>query len=73
MPRASAWNCPGAAPAHGCDDERMLALIGFLLVVWLVFVILGLVVKGFLWLAVIGIVLFAVTAGWGWLKRNART
>jgi hypothetical protein len=65
--------CPGAALAQGCDDELMLALIGFLLVVWLVFVILGLVVKGFLWLAVIGIALFAVTAGWGWFKRNART
>ncbi|WP_039952642.1 hypothetical protein [Rhodococcus sp. 21391] len=51
----------------------MLALIGFLLVVWLVFVVLGLVVKGFLWLAVIGIVLFALTAGWGWLNRNTRT
>ena len=51
----------------------MLALIGFLLVVWLVFVVLGLAVKGLLWLAVIGIVLFAVTAGWGWLKRNTRT
>ncbi|WP_179377739.1 hypothetical protein [Rhodococcus sp. ACS1] len=65
--------CPGAAPAKGCDDERMLALIGLLLVVWLVFVVLGLAVKEFLWLAVIGIVLFAVTAGWGWLNRNTRT
>ena len=51
----------------------MLALIGFLLVVWLVCVVLGLAVKGFLWLAVIGIVLFGVTAGFGWLKRNTRT
>lgn len=51
----------------------MLAIIGFLLVVWLVFVILGLLIKGFLWLAVIGIVLLVVTAAWGWLKRNART
>ncbi|WP_169914796.1 hypothetical protein [Rhodococcoides yunnanense] len=50
----------------------MLALIGFLLVVWLVFVVLGFVVKGLVWLAIIGIVLFVATAGWGWLKRNTR-
>lgn len=48
----------------------MLALIGFLLIVWLVFVVLGFVVKGLLWLAIIGIVLFLATAAWGWLKRN---
>lgn len=48
----------------------MLALIGFLLVVWLIFVVLGFVIKGFFWLAIIGIVLFLGTAAWGWLKRN---
>ncbi|WP_354560562.1 MULTISPECIES: hypothetical protein [unclassified Rhodococcus (in: high G+C Gram-positive bacteria)] len=51
----------------------MLGLIGLLLVVWLVFVILGFVVKGLLWLAILGIVLFAATAAWGWVKRNTRT
>ncbi len=55
-----------------CNDRVMLALIGFLLVVWLVFVVLGFVVKGLVWLAIIGIVLFVATAGWGWLKRNTR-
>lgn len=49
----------------------MLALLGFLLVVWLIFVVLGFVIKGLFWLAIIGIVLFAATAGWAWLKRNA--
>lgn len=49
----------------------MLALIGFLLVVWLVFVVLGFVVKGLVWLAFIGIVLFVATAAWGWIKRNS--
>ena len=48
----------------------MLGLIGLLLVVWLVAVILGFAVKGLLWLAIIGIVLFVVTAGWGWTKRK---
>ncbi|MDJ0363007.1 hypothetical protein [Rhodococcus sp. H29-C3] len=49
----------------------MLALIGILLIVWLVFVVLGVVVKGLLWLAIIGIILFVATAVWGWLKRKA--
>jgi hypothetical protein len=50
----------------------MFALIGFLLVVWLVLAIVGFVIKGLVWLAVIAIVLFAATAVWGWLKRNTR-
>ena len=53
-----------------CHDRHMLGLIGLLLVVWLVAVILGFAVKGLLWLAIIGIVLFVVTAGWGWTKRK---
>ncbi|MEQ3549613.1 hypothetical protein WIS52_03930 [Pseudonocardia nematodicida] len=48
----------------------MLALIGVLLVVWLVLAVLGFVVKGLLWLAVIGIVLFVATAAWGAVKRR---
>jgi len=51
----------------------MLGLIGFLVVVWLVFVVVGLVVKGLFWLAIIGIVLLVATAVWGWIKRNAST
>ncbi|SNS47387.1 hypothetical protein [Rhodococcoides kyotonense] len=50
----------------------MLGLIGFLLVLWLVFAILGFVVKGLLWLAIVGIVLFVATAAWGWVKRSTR-
>lgn len=61
------------ADVRVCHDQGMLGLIGLLLVVWLVFVILGFVVKGLLWLAVVGIVLFAATAAWGWVKRNTRT
>jgi hypothetical protein len=49
----------------------MLALIVLLLVVWLVLAVLGFVVKGLLWLAVIGIVLFLATAAWGAAKRSA--
>ncbi|GAA4783002.1 hypothetical protein GCM10023200_15550 [Actinomycetospora chlora] len=49
----------------------MLALIGILLVIWLVLAILGFVVKGLFWLAVVGIVLFLGTAAYGAVKRRA--
>jgi LPXTG-motif cell wall-anchored protein len=48
----------------------MLALIAALLVIWLLFVLLGFIIKGLIWLAIIGIVLFLGTAAWGWLKRR---
>ncbi|WP_197515741.1 hypothetical protein [Arthrobacter sp. U41] len=41
-----------------------------LLIIWLVLSILGFVVKGLLWLAFIGLILFVATAVWGWLKRK---
>lgn len=50
-----------------------MGIIITLLIVWLVLSILGFVVKGLLWLAIIGLVLFVATAVWGWLKRKART
>ena len=61
------------SPRSGCTDRDMLGLIGFLLVLWLVFVVVGFVAKGLLWLAILGIVLFVATAAWGWIKRNAST
>ncbi|HEU4666076.1 MAG TPA: hypothetical protein VFS79_00315 [Arthrobacter sp.] len=48
-----------------------MGLIITLLIVWLVLSILGFVIKGLLWLAVVGLVLFVATAAWGWVKRNA--
>lgn len=48
-----------------------MGLIITLLIVWLVLSILGFVIKGLLWLAVLGLVLFVATAVWGWVKRNA--
>ncbi|HJV99766.1 MAG TPA: hypothetical protein VJ617_11805 [Arthrobacter sp.] len=47
-----------------------MGLIITLLIIWLVLSIFGFVVKGLLWLAVIGLVLFVATAVWGWLKRK---
>ncbi len=50
----------------------MLALIGILLVVWLVLTILGAVIEGLFWLAIIGVVLFLATAAYGFIKRKSR-
>ena len=49
----------------------MMSLILILLVVWLVMTVLGFVIKGLLWLAIVGIVLFLVTGVWGWIRRRA--
>lgn len=49
-----------------------MGIIVALLVIWLILSILGFVVKGLLWLAIIGLVLFVATAVWGWVKRRAQ-
>ena len=55
----------------GCDIlDGMLAVVGFLLVAWIVIAILGLLLEGLFWLFVVGVVLFLATAAWGWLKRS---
>lgn len=48
-----------------------MGIIITLLIIWLVLSILGFVVKGLLWLAFTGLVLFVATAVWGWFKRKA--
>ena len=48
----------------------MWRLIGILLVVWLVVTIIGSVVKGLFWLAVVGLLFFAATAALGLTKRD---
>jgi uncharacterized membrane protein len=45
-------------------------LIGILLAVWLVITVVGWVVKGLFWLAVVGLVLFVATAAIGTSKRR---
>jgi hypothetical protein len=49
----------------------LLLIIIVALVIWLVLAVLGFVVKGLFWLAVIGIVLFVVTVGFGASKRSS--
>jgi hypothetical protein len=46
-----------------------MTLLVVLLVIWLVLAILGFVIKGLVWLAIIGIILFIATAIWGWIRR----
>jgi len=48
----------------------MWRLIGILLVVWLAVTLIGAVVKGLFWLAVVGLLFFGVTAALGWNKRR---
>jgi hypothetical protein len=48
----------------------MWAIIGVLLIIWLVTAILGAVIKGLFWLAVVGGLLFVGTAIYGWTKRQ---
>ena len=48
----------------------MLGLVLLLLVLWLALSILGAIVEGLLWLAVVGGLLFLATAAWGWTKRR---
>jgi len=48
----------------------MWTLIIVLLAIWLILSILGFVIKGLFWLAVIGIVLFVATAIIGVVRRS---
>ena len=47
-----------------------MGLIIFLLIVWLVISVLGVVLEGLFWLTVIGLILLVGTVIWGWTKRN---
>lgn len=49
-----------------------MGLLIALLVIWFALSILGLIIEGLLWLAFIGLLLFAATALWGWIKQRAR-
>ena len=51
----------------------MLAIIGILLIIWLGFTLLGALLKGLFWLAIIGGVLFIATAAYGAIKNRSRT
>lgn len=48
----------------------MLAILGLLLIAWLVCVVLGVVVKGLFWLIVVSAILFVATAAVGFAQRK---
>ena len=50
----------------------MLRFLGLLLVIWLLITVVGAVVKGLFWLAVVGLLFFAATVALGWNKRDTR-
>lgn len=47
-----------------------VGIIVALLIIWVVISVLGFVIKGLFWLAVIGIVLFVATAAVGWFRNR---
>jgi hypothetical protein len=49
----------------------MLILLIVLLVIWAVLAVVGFAIKGLLWLAVIGIILFIATVIIGLVRRRA--
>jgi hypothetical protein len=53
-------------------EVPVLRFLGLVLVVWLVITVIGAVIKGLFWLAVIGAVLFVATAALGWNKRDKK-
>ncbi|NYJ05790.1 hypothetical protein [Petropleomorpha daqingensis] len=48
----------------------MIGFLVLLLIIWIALVVIGAVVKGLFWLAVIGVVLFLATAAFGWIRRR---
>ncbi|WP_229813249.1 hypothetical protein, partial [Lentzea flava] len=63
-----------AAPpdVHGAEEGEgpMWAIIGWLVAIWIVLAVVGAVVKGLFWLAVIGGLLLAGTAAYGAIKSK---
>jgi hypothetical protein len=51
--------------------ENMVALIAILLILGIIFGVFGFVVKGLIWLAIIGIVLIVASVIWGIIRRGA--
>jgi hypothetical protein len=61
----------GYSDALAAMEAAMLVLLIVLLVLWLILAIVGFAIKGLLWLAIIGIVLFVGTAAIGAVRRKA--
>ncbi len=64
------WAYAGDRTTPRRSELPVWRLIGFLLVVWLVVTVIGAVVKGLFWLAVVGVLFFVATAALGASKRR---
>lgn len=60
----------GRGGAVSQKEDKVLGLIALLLIVWVVLAVLGFVIKGLFWLAVIGIILFVITGIVGFVRRR---
>jgi hypothetical protein len=49
----------------------VLGFLALLLVIWIALIVIGAVVKGLLWLLVIGVVLFLITSVIGFVRRRS--
>jgi hypothetical protein len=49
----------------------MMTLVILLLTIWLILAVVGFAIKGLVWLAIIGIILFVATSIIGWMRRAA--
>ena len=50
-----------------------MTLLAVVLIVWLAAVVLGLMIKGLVWLFILGVIAFAVTSLLGWTRRDELT
>jgi hypothetical protein len=71
-PGISAVSTPAASRRRAfCREVGVMGLILLLLVVWIALSVVGFVIKGLVWLAIIGLVLFVATAAFGFLRRKS--
>jgi hypothetical protein len=52
------------------DTGGMGRIVLFLLLACIVLSIIGLLIKAVFWVFIVGLVIFAATAAWGWLHRS---
>ena len=51
-------------------QQDIMKILAALLVLWLVFAVLGFLIDGLFWLAILGLLFFVVTAAWGAMRRR---
>ena len=71
-PPAAIWaRCLFRFRMDASTVSSMLTFIIILLAIWAVVAVLGFAIKGLIWLAFIGIILFIATAIIGWIRGRA--